>query len=775
MQQEVSLSPPSHRDVSSTLVKRSLYLAKGYDKLKLEPDSSCSWFYSKKFEKILYGRESLELFKFQSGVKIGSSQRESTIRVSPSQITFSSRPFEGLLLTQTVRIHSAESSAYSRVIKLTSRSGAQMKLRLVTLHDPTSLNFRREKDPPGEIGVNAFNRGAHVVMDDVGDGTGVRVFGAVPSPSVIYMTREKQTATDLMAAGELPEQTAGISGAIAILTQHDVDLTPSGTFEIRMTSLYNPSRLEEALLEFNGLSEFVTDRTSQETEPSFASSSPSLNFSFSWAKARLESIEQETDLLDTLFSASALRTLRPSYLKTFLERVKSLQRKDGFLSHSLDPMKPGVLETSQFLIAACEFVLVQGDKKFSRVMQAPLRRAADALAGASTAGLVNCDPSLPQGWRRRLRSGYPTGIISEVNLAVSRALKEYSSFARTVGKGADSAKYLEMSKKIISSVSERLVDQENGIVMLNVDSKGRQHKEITIDSAVAISYNSFDNNMASSIVHRLLDKDFETAYGPRTVPSSNPLYFSSSYGEGQLGGYSTRAALTHALLSYQSGYGGIGSMQLEKIAKLVHMDCERMGGVPGEFPYWLDPDRKAITTHGSDAVAASRLVDLILYGELGLSFDASRLEMRPAKNSRLKWLSAQRFHVGCYGSFFLGREGERVYSATTFQRLESKDALKFTNCEKVPSNPALECLHFFGPTQLLCAGNTSNSNVSTSASIPLKDNLLSKSLFAGIDELDPETGRWNLSEKVRSSEKLSVKVSLNPNSWKMLRISQIMT
>ncbi|MCS4539640.1 MAG: hypothetical protein HYU03_03000, partial [Thaumarchaeota archaeon] len=293
MQQEVSLSAPSHRDVSSTLVKRSLYLAKGYDKLKLEPDSSCSWFYSKKFGKILYGRESLELFKFQSGVKIGSSQRESTIRVSPSQITFSSRPFEGLLLTQTVRIHSAESSAYSRVIKLTNRSGAQMKLRLVTLRDPTSLNFRREKDPPGEIGVNAFNRGAHVVMDDVGDGTGVRVFGALPSPSVIYMTREKQTATDLMAAGELPEQTAGISGAIAILTQHDVDLTPSGTFEIRMTSLYNPSRLEEALLEFNGLSEFVTDRTSHETEPSFASSSPSLNFSFSWANARLESIEQE--------------------------------------------------------------------------------------------------------------------------------------------------------------------------------------------------------------------------------------------------------------------------------------------------------------------------------------------------------------------------------------------------------------------------------------------------------------------------------------------------
>lgn len=775
MQQEVSLSALSRRDVSSALVKRSLFLAKGYDKLKLEPDSSCSWFFSKKFDKILYGRESLELFKFQSGVKIGSSQRESTIGVSPSQITFSSRPFEGLLLAQTVRIHSAESSAYSRVIKLTNRSGAQMKLRLVTLHDPTSLNFRREKDPPGEIGVNAFNRGAHVVMDDVGDGTGVRVFGAVPSPSVIYMTREKQLAADLMVAGELPEQTAGISGAIAILTQHDVDLTPSGTFEIRMTSLYNPSRLEEALLEFNGLSEFVTDRTPHESEPSFASSSPSLNFSFSWAKASLDSIEQETDLLDALFCASALRTLRPNYLKTSLERIKSLQRKDGFLPHSMDPMKPGVLETSQFLISACEFLLVQNDKKLSRVMQTALRRAADALAGASTNGLISCDPSLPQGWRRRLRSGYPTGIISEVNLMVSRALKEYASFARSVGKGADSAKYLEVSKSIISLVRERLLDQENGLIVLNVDSKGRQHKEITIDSAAAISYNPFDNNMASSIVHRLLDKDFETAYGPRTVPSSNPLYFSSSYGEGQLGGYSTRAALTHALLSYQSGYGGIGSMQLEKVAKLVHMDCERMGGVPGEFPYWLDPDRKIITSHGSDPVAASRLVDLILYGELGLSFDASRVELRPAKNSRLKWLSVQKFYAGSYGSFFLGREGERVYSATTFQRPESRDAQKFTNSERVLNIPALECIHFFGPTQLLCAGNISSSNVSTTVSIPLKDNRLSKSLFAGLEELDPETGRWNLSEKARSSEKFTFKVGLKPSSWKMIRISQITT
>ncbi len=773
MQQEVSLSAPIHRDVSSTLVKRSLFLAKGYDKVKVEPDSSCSWFYSKKFDKILYGRESLELFKFQSGVKIGSSQRESTIRVSPSQITFSSKPFEGLLLAQTIRIHSAESSAYSRVIKLTNRSGGQMKLRLVTLHDPTSLNFRREKDPPGEIGVNAFNRGAHVVMDDVGDGTGVRVFGAFPSPSVIYMTREKQKATDLMAAGELPEQTAGVSGAIAILTQHDVDLPNSGTFEVRMISLYNQSRLEEALMEFNGLSEVVSDRPSPETEPSFASSSPSLNFSFAWAKARLESIEQETDLLDNLFCASALRTLRPGYLRAFFERIKSLQRKDGFLPHSLDPMKVGVLETSQFLIAACEFMLVQGDKKLARVMQAALRRAADALGSASKGGLISCDASLPQGWRRRLRSGYPTGVITEVNLAVSRALKEYASFARSLGKGSDPAKYVELSTSILASVSERLRDQENGIIILNADSYGRQHREMTIDSAAAISYSPFDHNLASSIVHRLLERDFETAYGPRTVPSSNPLYFSSSYGEGQLGGYSTRAALTHALLSYQSGYGGIGSMQLEKVAKLVHMDCERMGGVPGEFPYWLDPDRKVITSYGSDPVAASRLVDAVLYGELGLSFDASRAELRPAKSSRLKWLSAQKFYAGSYGSLFLGREGDRVYTATTFQGLEPRDALKFASCENVPSNAALECLHFFGPTQLICAGNTSGSDVSSTVSIPLKDSLLSKSLFAGVEELDPATGKWNLSEKARSSGKLSIKVSLNPSSWKMVRISQI--
>jgi hypothetical protein len=775
MQQEVSLSASSSKDVSSTLIKRSLFLTKGHDKLKLEPDSSCSWFFSKRFGKILYGRESLALFKFQAGVKIESSQRENMIRVSPGQMTFSSRPFEGLVLAQTIRIHSGESSAYSRAIRLTNRSERQMRLRLITLHDPTSLNFRKEKEPPGEIGVNAFNRGAHIVMDDVGDSTGVRVFGSQPSPSVIYMTREKHRVNDLIAAGELPEQTAGISGAIAILTQHDMDLAPSASLEIRMSSLYNPSRLEEALMEFNGLSEIVGDRTAHDTEPSFACSSSSLGFCFAWAKARLDSIEQETNLLELLFSASALRTLRPSYLKTLLERIKSLQRKDGFLPHSLDPMKAGVLETCQFLIAVCECVLIQGDRKLSRVMQAVLRRAADALVNASKGGLISCDPSLPQGWRRRLRSGYPSAIITEVNLAASRALKEYASFACSLGKGIDSAKYREVSEMILSSVNERLKDQENGIIMLNIDPHGRQHKEITVDSSVAISYNSSDHNLASSVVHRLLDKDFETGYGPRTVPSSNPLYFSSAYGEGQLGGYSTRAALTHALLAYQSGYAGIGSMQLEKVAKLVHTDCERMGGVPGEFPYWLDPDRKVITSQGSDPVAASRLVDAVLYGELGLSLNPTRIELRPAENSRLRLLSAQNFYADSYGSFFLGREGDRVYSASTFQRCESKNTLKLAKCEKVPANAALECLHFFGPRQLLCAGNTSGSETSTSVSIPLKDNLLSKSLFAGVEELDPETGAWSLTEKIRSSEKLSLKLTVRPNSWKMLRISQITT
>ena len=98
--------------------------------------------------------------------------------------------------------------------------------------------------------MNAFNRGDHVVMDDVGDTTGVRVIGFSPRPTAVYLTRSRQKAVDLFASGEVPENTAGMSGAIIVVSQHDVDLPAGGSHEVVTASLYHGASLESVLSEF---------------------------------------------------------------------------------------------------------------------------------------------------------------------------------------------------------------------------------------------------------------------------------------------------------------------------------------------------------------------------------------------------------------------------------------------------------------------------------------------------------------------------------------------
>ncbi len=366
----------------------------------------------------------------------------------------------------------------------------------------------------------------------------------------------------------------------------------------------------------------------------------------------------------------------------------------------------------------------------------------------------------------------------------TRALRDASTVAYLAGKGSDSAKFREHSVRLMNALTEKLRESETGALALNVDGRGVVHKEITIDQAVGLSYCSPDKNLASSVVHRLLEKDFETGYGPRTVPGSNNLYYSPSYGEGQLGGYWTRAALSHALLAYLTGYPSIGSLQLEKVARLVHSDAERLGGIPGEFPYWVDPERRQIATHGSDPVAASRFIEALVFGEAGLSLGSGGARFTIPEASQLKWLLVNNLDLGKKGSsVFVGRSAERVFVASTFERESFEDSLpdagrgtvstsSFPDSERLVLPAGIEGIMFWDAnSSLFCLGNAGTSSCSGSVSLPLKSRSFATSLFAQIEELQQETGLWNKTERVKLQNSLETKIDLKPGSWKMIKLS----
>ena len=441
------------------------------------------------------------------------------------------------------------------------------------------------------------------------------------------------------------------------------------------------------------------------------------------------------------------------------------------MPHAQDQAEPGTLETSLLLQRISEHLLLSRDKKLARQYYPFLRRLAIWILENSKEFSIQTDPRLPQGWRRHLGRGYPTGEIPEVSLAAASGLSGAARVARLVGKTDEAGKYRERSEMVAERVRKKLLD-DRGFLCLCLESSGRQRDDETIDMAVAGFRHPFLHSAEQSAVHRLLEKDFETPYGPRTVPRSNKLYFNPTYGRGQLGGYWTRAALAHALLCYRVGLAGIGSLALDKVAKLVIEDSPKLGGSPGEFPYWVDIEGRESHGDDSDPVAASRLIEGLIHGDLGFDPEAGDGMFEPPSASSLKWVFASDFWIGEPTTVFVGRGSGATHVFVAGARAEAKQGTKYAAAERLDLGmPGFWAASFYGPGQAICLGNSSNSPLRAAVSFAPRAADLSKRLSTPLEEYDRTKGGWTKVTTLRVVPTMTFEASLAAGDWKVFRIS----
>jgi len=262
----------------------------------------------------------------------------------------------------------------------------------------------------------------------------------------------------------------------------------------------------------------------------------------------------------------------------------------------------------------------------------------------------------------------------------------------------------------------------------------------------------------------MLEKDFETGFGPRTLPTTSPLFVNGNYFAGQLGGYWTRAALASALVSYRAGYAGLGSAQLLKVSRLVH---DGVAGLPGEFPYWFDPENRGFHSEESDPVAAARLIESVFYGEMGLSEENG---LDPPRATQVGWLFVSGFGNGGSQAFFLGREGNEVRVANSSRDPRRGNSTHGRFERLVTSKPQVVAAQFSEPGNLVCVGSSSDQPSSCLLTLPLRDPSLSKHLMARLEEFNCGSGRWVEGPSVRLQERMTISVKLPPYGWKMLRL-----
>ena len=757
--------PTEHAAMQS---RAPLVLRSGELRLTLDPDGAVRHLESRSERRLLFGREQIHVYRVQGESAYPVQRLDTRISSRPGEATFSSRA-DSLEVSQTVRLLRRKSSGYSRNVNLRNVGQHQTKVRLLSLSDPTTAHFRERSYLWGTVGLNAFNRTSHVALDEVAEPSSARVIGSTPSAKVLYMTSEKGRAMELIERGELLESTAGMSGQVLVLFEHEFDIQPGESVTVEFVSLYNASRLDAALADFE--SSIPAALAPAQVRSWFACSSAVVSSAFNWALASLEGVEFESDLLDKLECLRGLCLVNVESQRRIIDGARALITGAGWVPHSQDPWKPGVLETSLLVDGSSRGALLSEGKKHSRAVYPALRRAANFLLECSRDGSVKLDSSLPQGWRRRIGKGCPTGEIPEVTLSVSGALLGASSVAARIGRPQEAAKFRDRALVLLSSVRKRMVD-ERGFLALCLDGSGKLSTDETVDQVVASYRQRLDKGVSVSLVHRMLERDFETGLGPRTLPTSNRLVFNPSYGDGQIGGYWTRAALAHVVLAYSTGLGGTGSLELEAIAKLVATDFSRYGLARGDFPYWLEPGKKEPRSQGSDPVAAARYVEAAVAGELGVSAGQDGAVIEPGVSSSFRWAAGGSLLTEAKVFAFVGRAGGRCFTFASGARPQGSSDLHFTGAEGATAEDSrTSAVSFYGPGQVVCVGNSSEETLKTSVHFRPKDPGFAKKLTAGLSEFDAQSGSWRKTATVRVAPSMSLETSLGPGDWKAFRVS----
>jgi hypothetical protein len=504
-----------------------------------------------------------------------------------------------------------------------------------------------------------------------------------------------------------------------------------------------------------------------------STSSPAVTEAAAWALALLEGAPYSKGTLDGLEALASLSVLDPKAAGTVADSWRLRIAKNGSVPHSQDPGKPGLLETALLLQGLGKQLLLSADKKAVRARYPLVKKLAGYLMLVSRDHLVRPDPTLPQGWRRLLGRGFPSGEIPEVSLAVAEGLTVASHVARRLSKPDDATRFRERAEMVTEGVRKRLVD-DRGYLALCLDPGGRLKSDETIDSAVAAFRHPFREASELAVAHRLLEKDFETPFGPRTVPKSNAVYFNGSYGSGQLGGFWTRASLAHALLCYRLGLAGIGSLSLLKVAKLVTEDAVRLGGSPGDFPLWVDVEAGRIHGEDSDIVGSARFLEGIVSGELGLAISPDAVALSPSPSSAIGWVLVSNLWLGEVAAVFLGRAGGRATTFASPARLEIPEGFRFAKSEVLDS-PArgVSAITFYNPGQVICLGNSGSSAARGAVSFSPRAPELATQLTTSLESYDQTKSTWSKVGSLRVLPKMTFEASLGPAEWKAFRLSNL--
>jgi hypothetical protein len=520
----------------------------------------------------------------------------------------------------------------------------------------------------------------------------VRWWGGSLEPHAAVLALREQTLLQGMMSGTLTsgEHLGEITPPLAEFSsrrifgafEYRVDIAPGGRAALRMAVVFHKDGdarakpvLEDLLVDPDALPATERYYADNLADARFLTPSPTINRGVVWAKSNMLRVIKEypqgwgstnsppSDILvsrDTSWFVHGYDYLLPWFSRDAIELfnrflepsgqvVEYVRGVSGFkTAYDLNVND----DTPLHIIAILHHYNATLDDAWLRsVFPLVLKIAEYMLAQRDANGLLFCragglDMFGITSWRNIIPLYNLDGAVTEINAEAYFALEATARLAAIVDDRAAWQRFSREASALREAMLAKLFNADASAFVLNYDTDGNYQDNFTADEVFPVLFDVAEPKVRRAILKRLLESDFTTPVGLRTISTADAWYF-PSHGFGLLGGVWPDLTLWFAVALARNGAPHEAAHWLEVIYESMEGGVAR-NTVPGQFGEWFDGG--SLTNRGMYLSPWTGAKYLWAVAETVCGLDgyrtSGRLHLTPLLPADWTWTAAVRVHWG---------------------------------------------------------------------------------------------------------------------------------
>ncbi|MBV8154904.1 MAG: hypothetical protein JOY98_10810 [Candidatus Eremiobacteraeota bacterium] len=482
--------------------------------------------------------------------------------------------------------------------------------------------------------VRAWNDGRFICSKNLETG-GERWWGGSRQPAAVELSLREQVLLEYMRASTLlpdpsvqhfgdvtPELAELVSRRIFGAFEYVISVGPGARESLRLGVVYHKDGTEksrpvlEALLKdpraLHDTQRYFADRLA---DARFMTPSPEISRGVAWAKANMLRIVKDyphgwgstnsppSDILvsrDTSWFVHGFDYFWPEFSRDALEVFNGAIEESGLMIEYIRGVSGYKTaydlnindDTPLHLIAMLHYYNATLDDGWVRDRAGLIVKLTDyMLSQRDDQGLVFCrakgvDMYGISSWRNIIPYYTLDGAVTEINAEAVFALDAAAMLCAVIGDNDHWEKYTAEAQNMREAMMDYLFNDDTGAFVLNYDQDRNYQDNFTADEVFPVVFNVAGAAERRAILDRLLEADFITPVGLRTISTADAWYF-PSYGFGLLGGIWPDLTLWFALALARNE-------RIDDAVRFLAVVYAAMEGgsprntVPGEFGEWFD-------------------------------------------------------------------------------------------------------------------------------------------------------------------------------------------